>query len=66
MPRKRFNIPFYTISWDVIYIRDGIGGKKRILYIINDYTRLHFVFTLLNNKLDSLLKYLRGIAAYIL
>jgi hypothetical protein len=66
MPRERFNISFYIISWDVIYIRDGIGGEKCILYIIDDYTRLHFVFILLNDKLDFLFKYLRGVVAYVL
>jgi hypothetical protein len=66
MPRERSNIPFYIISWDVIYIRDGIGGEKCILYIVDDCTRLYFVFIFLNNKLDSLLKYLRGVVAYVL
>jgi hypothetical protein len=54
------------MSWDVMYIRDGIGGEKRILYIVDDCTRLYFVFILLNNKLDSLLKCLRGVVAYVL
>jgi hypothetical protein len=54
------------MSWDVMYMRDGIRGEKRILHIVDDCTRLHFVFTLLNDKLDSLLKCLRGVAAYVL
>jgi hypothetical protein len=64
--RKYSNILFYIISWDIIYIRNGIGGEKYILYIIDDYTKLYFVFTLLNNKLNSLLKYLKGVTAYVL
>jgi hypothetical protein len=64
-PRERSNIPFDKISWDVIYIRDGLGGEKRVFYTIDDYTRIHFVYTLLNNKIESLIKCLESIAAYV-
>ena len=49
----------------MIYIKDGLKGEKRVLYIIDDYTRIYFVFTLLNDKLDSIIKYLKAIIAYI-
>jgi hypothetical protein len=48
-----------------MYIKDGLKGEKRVLYIIDDYTRIYFVFTLLNNKLDSMIKCLKAITAYI-
>jgi hypothetical protein len=64
-PRERSTIPFDTVSWDVMYIKDGLGGEKRVLHAVDDYTRIHFVFTLYNNKLDSLIKCLKAIAAYV-
>ena len=63
--REQSIILFDTISWDVIYIKDGLGGEKRVLYTIDDYTRIHFVFILYNNKLDSLIKCLKVITAYV-
>ena len=35
------------------------------MHTIDDYTRIYFVFTLYNNKLDSLIKCLKAITAYI-
>jgi hypothetical protein len=64
-PRERSMIPFNTISWDVIYIKDGLGGEKRVLHTVDDCTQIHFVFTLYNDKLDSLIKCLKAIAAYV-
>jgi len=49
----------------VIYIKDSLKSEKRVLYIIDDYTRIYFVFTLLNNKLDFMIKYLKAIITYI-
>jgi hypothetical protein len=46
-------------------MKDGLGGEKRVLYTIDNYTQIHFVFILYNNKLDSLIKCLKAIAAYI-
>ena len=63
--QERSIILFDTISWDVIYIKDGLGGEKRVLYTIDDCTQIHFVFTLYNNKLDSLIKCLKAITAYV-
>ena len=58
-------ILFDTISWDVMYIKDGLGGEKRVLYAVDDYTQIYFVFMLYNNKLDSLIKCLKAITAYV-
>ena len=49
----------------MIYIKDGLRGEKRVLYIIDDYTRIYFVFTLLNDNLDSIIKYLKAIIVYV-
>jgi transposase InsO family protein len=46
-------------------MKDGLGGEKRVLHTIDDYTRIYFVFMLYNNKLDSLIKCLKAIAAYV-
>ena len=59
--QERSMIPFDIISQDIIYIKDGLGGEKRVLHTIDDYTQIHFVFILYNNKLDSLIKYLKVI-----
>jgi len=48
-----------------MYMKDGLRGEKRVLYIIDDYTRIYFVFTLLNDKLDSMIKCLKAIIAYV-
>jgi len=45
----------------VIYIKDSLRSEKRILYIIDDYTRIYFVFTFLNDKLDFIIKCLKAI-----
>jgi hypothetical protein len=37
-PRERSTIPFDTVSWDVMYMKDGLGGEKRVLDAIDDYT----------------------------
>jgi transposase InsO family protein len=64
-PRERSTIPFDTVSWDVMYMKDGLGGEKRVLHAVDDCTRIHFVFMLYNDKLDSLIKCLKAIAAYV-
>ena len=64
-PRERSTLLFDSVSWDVMYMKDGLGGEKRVLYIIDDYTRIYFVFTLLNDKLDSMIKCLKAIIAYV-
>ena len=64
-PRERSTLLFDSVSQDVIYIKDGLEGEKRVLYIIDDYTRVYFVFTLLNDKLDSMIKCLKAITAYV-
>jgi transposase InsO family protein len=64
-PRERSTIPFDTVSWDVMYMKDGLGGEKRVLHAVDDCTRIHFVFTLYNDKLDSLIKCLKAITAYV-
>jgi hypothetical protein len=46
-------------------MKDGLGGEKRVLHTIDNCTRIHFVFTLYNDKLDSLIKCLKAIAAYV-
>jgi len=46
-------------------MRDGLGGEKRVLHAVDDCTRIHFVFTLYNDKLDSMIKYVKAIAAYV-
>jgi len=46
-------------------MKDGLGGEKRVLYAIDNCTQIHFVFTLYNDKLDSLIKCLKAIAAYV-
>jgi hypothetical protein len=43
----------------------GIGGEKRVLYAVDDCTRIHFVFTLFDDKHESLIKCLKAIAAYV-
>jgi hypothetical protein len=35
--KERLNQLFNTIGWDVMFIKIGIGGEKRVLYIVNDY-----------------------------
>ena len=64
-PRERSILPFDLVSWDVLYMKDSIGGEKRILYAVDDCTRIHFVYILYNNKLDSLIKCLKAITAYV-
>ena len=64
-PWERLILLFDLVSWDVLYIKNGIGGKKRILYTINNYTRIHFVYILYNNKLNSLIKYFKAITTYV-
>jgi hypothetical protein len=48
-----------------MYMKAGLGGEKRVLHAVDDCTRIHFVFTLLNDKLDSMIKCLKAIAAYV-
>jgi hypothetical protein len=64
-PRERSNRPFDTVSWDVMFIKVGIGGEKRVLHAVDDCTRIHFVFTLFDDKHESLIKCLKAIAAYV-
>ena len=64
-PRERSTLLFDSVSWDVMYIKDGLGGEKRVLYAVDDCTRIYFVFTLLNDKLDSMIKCLKAIIAYV-
>jgi hypothetical protein len=64
-PRERSTLPFDSVSWDVMYMKDSLRGEKRVLYTVDDCTRVHFVFTLLNDKLDSIIKCLKAIAAYV-
>ena len=40
-------------------------GEKRVLYTIDDYTRIHFIFILYNNKLNSLIKCFKAITTYV-
>ena len=44
---------------------DGLEGEKRVLYTIDNCTRIYFVFILYNNKLDSLIKCLKVIITYV-
>jgi transposase InsO family protein len=46
-------------------MRDGLGGEKRVLHAVDDCTRIYFVFTLYNDKLDSMIKCVKAIAAYV-
>ena len=49
----------------MIYIKDDLKSEKRVLYIIDDYIQIYFVFIFLNYKLNSIIKYLKAITAYI-
>jgi hypothetical protein len=48
-----------------MFIKVGIEDEKHVLYTINNYTQIHFVFILFNNKHKSLIKCLKAITAYI-
>ena len=49
----------------MIYIKDDLKSEKRVLYIIDDYIQIYFVFIFLNYKLNSIIKYLKAIIIYI-
>jgi len=49
----------------VIYIKDDLKSEKRVLYIIDDYIQIYFVFIFLNYKLNSIIKYLKAIIVYV-
>ena len=49
----------------MIYIKDDLKSEKRVLYIIDDYIQIYFVFIFLNYKLNSIIKYLKAIIVYV-
>ena len=63
--RERPITPFDSVSWDIIYIKDRLKNKKRVLHTVDDYTRVYFIFILFNDKLNSIVKYFKAITAYI-
>ena len=46
-PIARSTIPFKKLYWDLIAMKNGIGGETHTLYFINNYTRAHFIYYLL-------------------
>jgi hypothetical protein len=48
-----------------MFIKIRIEDKKYVLYTVNNYTQIYFVFILFNNKHKSLIKYLKAITTYV-
>jgi hypothetical protein len=63
--REQSNQLFDTVSWDIMFIKVGIGGEKHVLYTVDDYTQIYFVFMLFDNKHKSLIKCLKAITTYV-
>ena len=55
VPRELSKIPYHTVSWDVIEMPLASNRKSRILHYIDDATRIHHVYALINAKQNTLI-----------
>jgi hypothetical protein len=49
-PRELLKILYYIVSWDVVEMLLASDRKSQILYYIDDATRIHYVYALINIK----------------
>ena len=54
-PRELSIIPYHTVSWDVVEMPLASGRESRILYCIDNATRIHHVYALINAKQNTLI-----------
>ena len=46
-PALRSTVPYEKVHWDLISIKNGMGGKCYVLHFIDSYSRMHYVYYLL-------------------
>jgi hypothetical protein len=54
-PRELLKIPYYTVSWDVVEMPLASGRESRILYYIDDATRIYHVYAFIDVKQNTLI-----------
>ena len=64
-PRTRGHHPFYRVAWDLIEMRDGLGGNVYVLHFVEDMLSLHYVYVLQDKSEDTLMATIRSIEAYV-
>jgi hypothetical protein len=55
VPRELLKILYYMISWDVVEMPLVSGRESRILYYIDDATRIYYVYALIDIKQNTLI-----------
>ena len=46
-PALRSTVPYEKVHWDLISIKNGMGGECYVLHFIDSCSRMHYVYQLL-------------------
>ncbi len=49
-PVPRYLVLFGKVYWDLVQLPNGFGGEHYILHFVDSYSRMHYVYSLLNKN----------------